>query len=307
MKILLLGKNGQVGSELQRALTPLGEVIACDRSEADLEDLSGLSRLVRSVQPGVIVNAAAYTAVDRAESEPARAMRINAEAVGVLAAETRRSEGLLVHYSTDYVFDGRKDGDYLETDATAPLSVYGASKLAGERAITASGCRHLIFRTSWVFAARGANFIHTMLRLGRERDEIKVVADQTGAPTSAELIADVTAMALRGLEEQAQQTAGAATAVPLNGIYHLAAAGATSWHGYAQLAVQEALRVGIELRVTPERVIPITSAEYPALAGRPRNSRLDTGKLRSALGIAMPPWELHVKRWLEKQLMATTK
>ena len=298
MKIFLLGKNGQVGLELQRAMAPLGEVIACGRNESDLEDLSGLSHLVRSVQPDVIVNAAAYTAVDRAESEPARAMRVNAEAVEVLAAETKRSEGLLVHYSTDYVFDGRKDGSYVETDEPSPLNVYGASKLAGERAISASGCRHLIFRTSWVYAARGANFIHTMLRLGRERDAIKVVADQTGAPTSAELIADVTAKALTGLDGRAPEAAGAATAVPLSGLYHLAAAGATSWHGYAQSVVREALRLGIELRVTPDRITQISSAEYRTPAVRPRNSRLDTGKLRSALGIAMPPWEQHVKRLL---------
>lgn len=307
MKILLLGKNGQVGWELQRALAPLGEVSACGRSEADLDDLDRLSRLVRSIGPDVIVNAAAYTAVDRAEAEPALAMRINAEAVEVLAAEASRSGALLVHYSTDYVFDGRKNGRYVEADAPAPLNVYGATKLAGEQAITASGCRHLIFRTGWVFAARGANFAHTVLRLGKDRAELPVVADQTGAPTSAELIADVTALTLYRLTQDGRAKQAAAAPEPRGGIYHLAASGVVSWHGYAQWVVGEALRLGAVLKLTPDKIRAITSAEYPTPAARPHNSTLDTGKLCSAFGIVMPPWELHVKRMLQEKIVEAVK
>lgn len=300
MKILLLGKNGQLGWELQRALAPLGGVVACGRAEVDLGDLAGLSRLVRSVNPDVIVNAAAYTAVDRAETDAQQVTRINAGAVEVLAAEVKRNNGWLLHYSTDYVFDGAKKGFYLETDAPSPINVYGASKLAGERAIAASGCRHLILRTSWVFAARGANFARTMLRLAAERTELTVVSDQLGAPTSAELIADVTALALYRMAGNSGAAATADSSNGFGGIYHLAAAGQTTWHGYAQLLVSEALRLGVNLKVDPERIKPILSAEYPTPAARPHNSRLDTSKLRGAFGIAMPPWEFHVRRMLQE-------
>lgn len=290
MKILLLGKNGQVGWELQRALAPLGEVIACGRAEADLEDLEALQRLVREVVPQAVVNAAAYTAVDKAESEPERTRRINTDAVAILAEETQRLNGWLIHYSTDYVFDGSKDGAYTETDPTAPQSVYGCTKRDGEDAIRAAGCRHLILRTSWVYAARGSNFAKTMLRLAKEREEIKVVYDQIGAPTSAELIADVTALCLDRL------THDLAFAQRVSGTYHLTLGGETSWHGYAKFLIAEAQGHGAALRTVPERVYPIPTSDYPLPAKRPANSRLDTQKLRDTFEIALPPWQTHVKR-----------
>ncbi len=290
MKILLLGKDGQVGWELQRALAPLGDVIACNRHEADLEQPETLRQLVRSTAPSIVVNAAAYTAVDRAESEPERATCINAESVGVLAEEVKKLDGWLVHYSTDYVFDGNKDGAYLETDTTAPQSVYGESKRAGELAIEATACKHLILRTSWVFATRGNNFAKTMLRLAKDRDELKIVCDQIGAPTSAELIADITALALHRLAYD-QSLAERAS-----GTYHLVAGGETSWHGYAQFVIAEALRQGVSLNIVPERVLPIATAEYPLPAPRPSNSRLNTQKLRDTFGITLPAWQMHVQR-----------
>ena len=292
MRILLLGKNGQVGWELQRALSPLGEVIACSHAEADLEAPDQLRKLVRNILPAVVVNAAAYTAVDKAESDTKRAMCVNGEAVGVLAEETRRLGGWLVHYSTDYVFDGNKNGYYTETDMVAPQSVYGNSKLAGENAIQQSGCRHLIMRTSWVFAMRGGNFAKTMLRLAKDRDELKVVNDQIGVPTNADLIADVTALALNRIFNDpgfAERT---------KGIYHLAPAGETSWHGYAKFLIGEARRLGVSLRTIPERVLPIGTSDYPTLARRPANSRLATTKLRETFGLKLAPWELAVTRWL---------
>ena len=290
MKILLLGKDGQVGWELQRALAPLGNVIACNRHEADLEQPETLRQLVRRTAPSIVVNAAAYTAVDRAESEPERATRINAQSVGVLAEEVKKLDGWLVHYSTDYVFDGNKHGAYLETDTTAPQSVYGASKRAGELAIEAVVCKHLILRTSWVFATRGNNFAKTMLRLAKDREELKVVCDQIGAPTSAELIADVTALVLHRLayDQPLSERAG--------GTYHLVADGETSWHSYAQFVIAEALRHGANLRALPERVLPIVTAEYPLPAHRPTNSRLNTQKLRDTFGITLPSWQMHVQR-----------
>lgn len=296
MKILLLGKDGQVGWELQRALAPLGDVIACNRHEADLEQPETLRQLVRSTAPSIIVNAAAYTAVDRAESEPERAARINAESVGVLAEEVKKLGGWLVHYSTDYVFDGNKHGAYLETDATAPQSVYGASKRAGELAIEKVGCKHLILRTSWVFATRGNNFAKTMLRLAKDREKLKVVGDQIGAPTSAELIADVTALALYRLAYD-QPLAERAS-----GTYHLVADGETSWHGYAQFVIAEALRHGANLKSVPERILPITTAEYPLPAHRPTNSRLNTQKLRGTFGITLPSWQMHVQRMVAETI-----
>ena len=292
MKILLFGKFGQVGWQLQRALAPLGDVTALGRSDVDLEQPDRLRALIRSAAPDIIVNAAAYTAVDQAETEPERAMNINAGAVDLMAEEMRRADGWLVHYSTDYVFDGAGAAPYLETDAPAPHSVYGRTKLAGERAIAASGCRHLLFRTSWVYSAHGSNFAKTMLRLARERPELKVVNDQTGAPTGAELIADVTALALQRLRFDA------ALAARASGTYHLTASGAVTWHGYARMLVREAARGGAVLRVTPERVLPISSAQYPVPAARPANSRLDTAKLRATFGLTLPAWEAGVLRLL---------
>lgn len=295
MKILLLGKNGQVGWELQRALAPLGTLVALDREGADgirgdLEDLEGLKHCVRTLAPHVIVNAAAYTAVDKAETDAARAHRINAEAVGVLATAAAGCGALLVHYSTDYVFDGSGDKPWREDAPTAPLSVYGRSKLAGEEAIAASGCAHLIFRTSWVHAARGGNFARTMLRLAGERERLTVIADQIGAPTGAELIADVTAHAIRATRADAS----------LGGTYHLVADGETSWHGYAQFVVEEARRLGSVLKVA--EITPIASADYPTAAVRPLNSRLDTRRLRASFGLNLPDWRDGVARMLHEIL-----
>ncbi len=290
MNILLLGANGQVGWELQRSLAPLGNLVACGRADADLSDLDRLRNVVRGARPDVIVNAAAYTAVDKAESEPELAKRVNATAVGVLAEEIARTRGLLVHYSTDYVFDGKKAAAYVETDAANPISCYGRSKFEGEEAIRAAGARHLIFRTSWVYAPRGKNFPRTILNLARTRPSLTVVADQIGAPTSAELIADVTALALTRLGQ----------APDLAGTYHLTAAGATNWHAYAQLLLHLAAGKGYALRATPDAVQPIATADYPTPAKRIANSRLATDKLRTAFGLTLPSWDAGLVRFLEE-------
>lgn len=290
MKILLLGKDGQVGWELQRALAPLGELRCLGRGEADFSNPESLRACVRDFAPDVIVNAAAYTAVDKAEGDAATAHAVNAEAPGVLAEEAAASGAWLVHYSTDYVFDGAKEGEWVETDATNPLSVYGRTKCDGEERFRASGARHLILRTSWVFAARGGNFAKTMLRLAKERDELNVIADQHGAPTSAELLADATALALHRIAMLGE----AATA--LSGTYHLAAAGATTWHGYAQHVLAQALQHGAQLKAGPQQVNPIATAAYPTPAVRPLNSRLDTRRFRTSFGIELPDWRHHVNR-----------
>ncbi|MGB3812211.1 MAG: dTDP-4-dehydrorhamnose reductase [Shinella sp.] len=283
MRILLTGRNGQVGFELQRALAPLGTVIALDRSGCDLEDEASVRAAIRKAEPDVVVNPAAYTAVDRAESEADRARAINALAPGIIGAEAAQRGALVVHYSTDYVFDGTAAGWYGEDAATGPQSVYGRSKLAGEEALASSGARHLIFRTSWVFGAHGANFARTMLRLAAERDELKVVADQMGAPTSAALIADITAHAIR-------QAAHGRDAVP-DGVYHLAAGGETNWHAYACHVIEAARRAGRPVRVAADAILPITTADYPTPARRPVNSRLDTAKLQKTFGLTLPHWQ----------------
>lgn len=293
MKILLFGKDGQVGWELQRALAPLGELIAVGEQQADFENLDHIRQLVRQSQPAVIVNAAAYTAVDKAESEPEKAQRINATAVGMLAEEAQRLNAWLVHYSTDYVYDGEKTSPYEEDDVPHPLSVYGKTKLAGDQLIAKSGARHLIFRTSWVYAARGGNFAKTMLRLARERDELKVVADQQGAPTSAELIADVTALALYRIG----QTQDAAK---FSGTYNLVASGHTTWHGYAQHVLELAAAQGVKLKVAAAAVLPIASAAYPMPAARPKNSRMSTTKLSNTFNLHLPDWHYHVQRLMDE-------
>lgn len=291
MKILLLGANGQVGRELRRSLVSLGDLIAFDRNAADLENLSRLRTTVRDMAPTIIVNAAAYTMVDKAESEIGRAHRINAEAVQVLAEEARRLGAWLARYSTDYVFDGTKSGAYTEADETNPLNVYGRTKLQGEESIRATeGCRHIIFRTSWVFSSRGSNFIKTILRLATERDELKVVSDQIGAPTSAELIADVSALVMRHIQGNANP------ADQVGGTYHVVPRGETTWRRYAEFVLALAADYGDRFKVMSKRVVPITTAEYPTPAKRPLNSRLDTGKLMTTFGLALPPWEAHVSR-----------
>jgi dTDP-4-dehydrorhamnose reductase len=299
-KILLLGKNGQVGWELQRSLAILGEVVAVDTDSAppwrvDFRDSESLAALVRAVAPTLIVNAAAHTAVDKAESEPDLVFAINAAAVGTLAREAAALGAWLVHYSTDYVFDGSGDAPWTEGDAPAPLSVYGRSKLESERLIAASGCRHLVLRTSWVYAARGENFAKTMLRLAGTRDSLNVIDDQVGAPTGAELLADVTAHAWRIAAQRPE----------LSGVYHAVAAGATSWHGYATHVIAFAKARGLALRVSPDDIRAIDSASYPQAAQRPKNSRLATAKLQNAFGFRLPPWQDGVDRMLTETLGPT--
>lgn len=275
MKILLTGSNGQVGWELQRALAPLGEVIACDRGALNLADPDRIVSFVRSAAPAVIVNAAAYTAVDKAESEPDVALTINATAPGILAEEAKRLGALLVHYSTDYVFDGAKPEPYVEDDATGPVNAYGRSKLCGERAIQQVGGAHLILRTSWIYAARGNNFFLTMRRLLKERDEVRVVSDQIGAPTSARALADATAEIFRRHGVAALREAG--------GIYHATAAGHTSWYGFAEEIARLEKSRGV-------RLVPISSSEYDAPARRPKNSRLSNDKLHRRFKARLPDW-----------------
>lgn len=292
--ILLLGKDGQVGWELQRALAPLGRIIAPTFEQCDLSNAEQLRETVRLVRPALIVNAAAYTAVDKAESEPEIASAVNGVAPGILAEEAKQLGAWLVHYSTDYVFDGSKQQPYAEQDTPAPLNVYGDTKLEGEQAILASGCKHLILRTSWVFAARGGNFAKTILRLARERESLKIVGDQFGAPTSAELLADVTALCVHDLMRPGGETP--------QGLYHLVAGGRTSWHGYACFILDHAARLGYELKCNAGAVESIPTEGYPVPAKRPANSVLDTTKIRRTFNIELPDWTWHVQRMLEELL-----
>jgi dTDP-4-dehydrorhamnose reductase len=297
MKVLLLGKNGQVGWELQRSLATLGELVALDfdtpgRWRADFTQPHTLAPMLREVAPDVIVNAAAHTAVDKAESEPEIVHTMNAVAPGELAREAAALGAWLVHYSTDYVFDGSGDAPRTEDAPTGPLGVYGRTKLEGERTIRDSGCRHLILRTSWVYAARGGNFAKTMLKLAAERETLNVIDDQIGAPTGAELLADVTVHALR-----------CAIARPdLSGLYHCAAGGEISWHGYARFVIETARAAGVPLKVAADAVKPIPTSAYPTAAARPKNSRLDTSRLRGAFGLHLPPWQTGVERMLAEVL-----
>jgi dTDP-4-dehydrorhamnose reductase len=279
LRILLTGGNGQIGWELARSLPPVGEIFASDRVSLDLANPDQIVRKVREVKPDLIVNAAAYTAVDRAESEPALAARINGQAPGILAEEAKRAGAALIHYSTDYVFDGAKAAPYVEADAPNPINVYGKSKLEGERRILASGCRHLILRTSWVYGARGANFLLTMLRLAREREELRVVDDQVGAPTWCRDIAAATA-----------KLAGELAAGSIGGLYHLTAGGRTSWCGFAREILQ--------LCGMTTRLLAIPSARYPTPAKRPANSTLSCESLLSRSGIALPEWAASLRRCL---------
>lgn len=285
MNILVLGSQGQVGWELARSLLPLGKVMALGRRDADLANPDTLRQAVRACEPDVIVNAAAYTAVDKAEAYEAAAMAVNANAPGILAEEARHGKALLIHYSTDYVFDGQSNQAYVETDLTNPQSAYGRSKLAGEKAVAGAGCDHLILRTSWVYGARGHNFLRTVLRLAQEREHLRIVADQTGAPTWSRWIADATAhVARQAMDQRAAQAFQ-------SGTYHLACAGATSWHGFASAIIEQhrLLYPAVELAV--QAIEPIPTAEYPLPAKRPANSRLDCHKLAADYGIAAPDWQ----------------
>lgn len=297
MRILLFGCDGQLGWELQRSLAPLGELVALGLGGAgglcgDLADPDGIARTVAELRPRAIVNAAAYTAVDKAEGEPEQARRVNAVAPGVLARAARGVGAALVHYSTDYVFDGSGQRPWKEDDPTGPLSVYGATKLEGEQRIAEVDVPHLILRTSWVYAARGGNFARTMLRLAAERDRLNVIDDQFGAPTGAELLADVTAHALRALLADAGKS----------GVYHVAAAGQASWHDYACYVLAQAQAAGAPLKAGPQQVAAVPTSAFPTAARRPHNSRLDTSRLRATFGLTLPPWQQGVARMLAEIL-----
>ncbi len=295
MNILLTGKNGQLGFELQRALAPLGHIVAIDRDEYDLTDTDAIRALVRSVHPDLIINPAAYTAVDRAESESESAAAINAVAPAVLGEEAERINAWMIHYSTDYVFDGTSPRPYRETDATNPLNVYGMTKRNGDEALQHCCPRHLIFRTSWVVGAHGNNFAKTMLRLATERDSLSIVADQFGAPTSAALLADVTAQVVGRVQREGRD------GFPF-GLYNLTAGGATTWHAYACFVLEEALRAGMTLKIQPQEIKAITTAEYPLPATRPLNSRLDTSLFHATFGLELPDWQNGMRHILEQIL-----
>lgn len=290
MTILLFGRRGQLGTELSRSLLPLDTIIAVGRNEIDLQDVSALVSFLEVKAPQLIINAAAYTAVDKAEVNESAAYQVNAAAVGAMARYAQQHAALLIHYSTDFVFDGDKISAYRESDPTNPLNAYGRTKLAGEQAVLASGCEAIIFRTSWVFSSHGTNFIKTILRLARERETLNIVADQYGAPTSAELIADVTAQAVSGWRRHALTP----------GIYHLTAAGETSWHSLACHVIREAKLKGVPLKVDPAQVRPIAAADYPSPARRPLNSRLDTNAISIALGLRLPDYRIHVDRAIDQ-------
>lgn len=297
MKILLFGCNGQVGWELQRSLAPLGELVALGSRGAaglcgDFMDPEGIARTVREVRPDAIVNAAAYTAVDKAESDADAARQVNAATPGAIAEAARALGAWMVHYSTDYVFDGSGSRAWREDDPTGPLSVYGRTKLEGEQRITSANPRHLVLRTSWVYGARGGNFAKTMLRLARERDRLTVIDDQFGAPTGADLLADVTAHALRTLLGHAGKP----------GIYHVAAAGETTWNGYARYVVGKAQQAGETFKAGPDRIDPVPTSAFPTPARRPHNSRLDTSSFRTTFGLVLPPWQDGVARMLQETL-----
>jgi dTDP-4-dehydrorhamnose reductase len=288
MKILVTGKNGQVGFELMRSLAPLGTVVGIDIDECDLQDILAIERLLDKVQPELIVNPAAYTAVDKAESEPALAHSINAKAPEVMAQYAGRHNIPIIHYSTDYVFDGLKEGEYLETDEVNPQSVYGKTKALGEAAVRNNAPKHIILRTSWVFGSHGENFLKTILKLAQERDKLSIVSDQVGSPTSAALLADVTAEIVKQLFEPG--------AVQKYGTYHLVSEGETSWHGYAQMVVAIANALEVKTKISSDSIQPIKTADYPLPAPRPANSRLDTTKIKNVFMLTLPSWQDGVEK-----------
>ena len=295
MKILVTGKNGQVGFELQRALAVLGHVVAVDFEECNLADADSIRALIQQHKPQIIVHPAAYTAVDKAESDLATAFAVNAQAPGVIGEEAAKLGALVIHFSTDYVFDGSKDTPYVETDTPNPQSVYGQSKLDGEKALAHATPNYVILRTSWVVGAHGGNFAKTMLRLAADREQLNVVADQYGAPTSAALLADITAHLVR----QYQQAG--ADSFPF-GLYHVTGAGSTNWCEYAQFVIQQALAAGKVLKATPQNILPITTAQYPTPAKRPTNSRLSCQRFEQAFGLQLPSWQAGLQHILQQIL-----
>lgn len=292
LRFFITGANGQLGFELQRALAPLGDVAACGRDACDLSNPDSIRSAIRAAKPDVLFSAGAYTAVDKAESEPDLACAVNATAPGILGEEAAKLGALVIHYSTDYVFDGTKLSAYSEEDATNPLGVYGKTKLEGEKSLAASGAAHLIFRTSWVFGAHGKNFLKTILRLASTRDELRIVADQFGAPTGAALLADASAHIAARYRRDGREN------FPL-GLYHLTASGETSWHSFARHIVARAVAANSPIQATPERILPIATPEYPTPAARPANSRLNTSKFRNAFGLHLPDWSHGVDQVLD--------
>jgi dTDP-4-dehydrorhamnose reductase len=289
--ILIIGKNGQIGSALSDPLRPLGKVTSLGRADLDLTQPDAIRTAIRHYKPAIIVNAAAYTAVDRAESEPDLAMQINGVAAGIIAEEAHRAGALMIHYSTDYVFDGTKSGAYVESDTPNPLNTYGRTKLAGESAIRATGARHYTLRTSWVYSVRGTNFLTTIIRLSREREELRIVNDQIGAPTPARMIAEITAQLIVRVTTQSGRSD------PEYGTYHLTASGAVTWFGFAQAILKRASAPG----TASPRLVPVTTREYPLPARRPANSQLDCTRLERALGISMPPWQQGLEQCLQQE------
>ena len=300
MKLLLLGSNGQLGWELQRSIAMLGKLKVCDRNTVDFFDLDGLRKLIRDYKPDVIVNAAAYTDVDKAESDEENAFQVNSKAVDLLAQEAKILDAWLIHYSTEYVFDGAKMGSYIEQDKTNPLSVYGKTKLQGEEAIKKSKCKYLIFRTSWLYATHGKSFFKTIIKLAKERDELRVVSNQIGAPTSAGLVADVTSLCLYRMALNSHSSK------EISGIYHLTATGKASWYDFAQYVIIEAKKFGGVFLTNPENIIAINASEYVLPAKRPVNSLLDTQKLCKTFNLQLPVWQIHADRAIKQLLLRGT-
>ena len=294
MKLLLLGSNGQLGWELRRSLSPLSKIFACDRNAADFNDIDKLKSVVREYRPDVIVNAAAYTNVDKAESDAENAFRVNSEAVELLANEAAVLNSWLIHYSTDYIFDGTKNGSYKEEDETNPKSVYGKSKLQGETAIIDSKCKYLIFRTSWLYSTYSNNFVNTVLRIAKERSELRIVCDQIGVPTSAELVADVTSLCLSRIVQDSLSSKD------ISGVYHLTSTGKTSWYNFAKYVIIEAQKLGGVFLANSENIIAINTLEYPLPAKRPLNSLLNSQKLCKTFNLYLPSWKIHLDRTIKE-------